>query len=240
MLNFRNMALATVAAVASLTFVNSAQAATYDTTLIDPPGVYFGNGNVNAHFVTNVASNIELGLGTVERFVGPVIPDAGTSVYHVNTGTTSEPGKTGTDWGFVFSINTNANGAGSLTLADIVPSICIQDIGQGVTNCFNPFAIFDNAHAASSPTTTAQNSEALQFSTLATRFFLPNFDIDANDTYIFTLNASIGGNVVNSVQMTDIAGTGASNGVPEPLSLGLLGMGLFGLAAARRKRNQTA
>ena len=114
---FKSAALVAIATTA-VDFATSAQATTFDTTLIDPPGVYFGTGNVN-------------------------------------TGTTSEPGKTGTDWGFVFSINTNANGLGSLMLADISARICIQDVSQGLSSCFNPLAIPDNAHASGSPTTTA-------------------------------------------------------------------------------------
>jgi hypothetical protein len=224
-----------------LAVASAANAAVMDTTLADPPGVYFGTGNTNAHFVTNSAFNIELGLGTVKRFLGPVTPDAGTSTYHVLTGTTSVAGKTGADWGFVYSLNTNLSGTGSLTLANIIASLCVQDVGLGTSSCFNPLTIPDNAHAASSPLTTAQNSEALQFlnstSPFDTRYFDPGFDINANNTYIFTLNAydSTSNQLLNSVQMTDIAGTGAA-GVPEPGTLALFGLGLLGLGFIYRQR----
>ncbi len=75
---------------------------------------------------------------------------------------------------------------------------------------------------------------------MGTRFFLPNFDINANDTCIFTFSASSVTTKLSSVQMTDVAGTGAGTGAPEPVSLGLLGMSLAGLGAIRRKREPAA
>ncbi|HLI12854.1 MAG TPA: PEP-CTERM sorting domain-containing protein [Alphaproteobacteria bacterium] len=224
-LSAKHLAFAAALAAGTL-LAGGAKATTFDTTLTSPPGVYWGTGNINAHFVTNIQDNIELGLGTIQRFIGPIAPDANTSVYHVQTGATTVPGKTGSDWGFVFSINTNVDGTGSLTLSDLTASLCIQDVGHGSNTCFNPLLIPDNAHFGS---TGAQNSEALSFAG-----FDPGYDINANDTYLFTLDVTYGATAPRqlTVNMTDIAGTGA---VPEPGTLALFGAGLAGLGWLRRR-----
>jgi hypothetical protein len=234
--------LAAIVIAASATLATNANAtSSFDTTLAGP-GVYFGTGNANSHFVTGDASNIELGLGTIKRYLGPIAPDANSDVYHVLTGVTGVTGRTGADWGFVFSINTNLDGAGALTLANITTSLCTHDVGLNLDHCIDVLGIGDNSHAASSPSTTAQNGETLQFrntnTPTDTRFFDPGFAIGANDTYVFTLTAfDIAGVAIDSVQMVDVAGTGAP--VPEPATLPLILAGL-GLVALQRRRSAAA
>ena len=245
-INSRNgLLMAAVIAVSALAAGNASATTTFDTPLASPPGVYFGTGNTNAHFVTNEVDNIELGLGTIERYLGPIAPDADTSIYHVLTGVTGVAGKTGTDWGFEFSINTDVDTfVSGLTLADFTASLCVQDVGMGQTFCGNPLSIPDNSyhHDLAGDENGAQNSEALQFLndiSPDTRYFDPLFEINANDTYIFTLTLSDANNpVVDSVQMTDIAGTGVP--IPEPLTLSLFGAGLVGAVALRRRRRKAA
>jgi hypothetical protein len=211
----------------------------FDANLASP-GVYYGSGNINGGFVTADTTDIELGLRTIERYVAPIAPDGSSSTYDVKTGDATAPGHTGTDWGFVFSINTALSAASSFTLANITASLCVEDVGQGTTNCGNPLGITDNVLSPTSPTTGVQNSEALQFlnttSPTDTRFFDLGFNIDADDTYIFTLSVSdlATGALLDSVQMTDIAGAGAT--VPEPSSIALFGAGLLGLGLILRRK----
>src|SRR5690242_3939173 len=122
-------------AAGALLAAGSAQAAgiTFDTTLVSPPGVYFGSGNPNTNWTADTESygtgaTVEVGLETITRFVGPITPDAGTSTYHVPTGNTLVAGHQGTNWGFPFSLNLNAGSvAGSATLGDVVTSLSISD-----------------------------------------------------------------------------------------------------------------
>jgi hypothetical protein len=79
-----------------------------------------------------------------------------------------------------------------------------------------------------------QNSEALSFLGVATAFGDPLYDLNANDTYIFSLEVFSGRTLLSSNQITVVAGTGAA--VPEPLTISLFSAGLLGAAVARRRR----
>ena len=218
----------------------------FDTSLASPPGVYFGTGNENAHYVVNTTAGTELGLATVQRFVGNITPDAGTSIYRVPLGNTTVAGRQGSAFGFDFSLN-NLNQS---NLNQIKPTLSILDVATNNLVSFNPLTIPDNAGfgpsgknlAASNLATdyAFQNSEALSFTNGVGDFFDPTYDSSRNDTYVITLSAVNNDGVrLGSVSETIIAGSGAPRSVPEPASMAILGMAMLGAAVTRRKQNSS-
>ncbi len=218
-------------------WATAANATVINDTALSPPGVFFGSGNINAHWtVDNEAGGIQLGIQGLERFIGPYTPDAGTSVYHAAAGQTSVSGKTGSVWDVAFSVNT-----GSSLLSSFTANLCLTDVGTGGSGCFNVLTIPDNAISGN----IAQNAEALSFSaTGAASLFAvvlgdSLYNINADDTYLFTLSLlNSAGATIGSVGATIITGAGVP--VPEPGSVTLLGGALLGFAALRRGRRRPA
>ncbi len=232
----------------------SAHAATlaFDATLA-PPGFYNGSGNSSDHFTTNTQGGVELGLGVQYRFTGPqVTPDANSSIYHVNTGTSS-PNCAGGNcslWNYEYSVNLGTSG---LTLSGVTPLLTVLNVANN--NTFNvPVTFLDNTgysgtspnfnfHPAIGTDLGAQNSQNLGFLYVSLLDGGFGFNPLANDTYIFTLsltdnanNASLG-----SVQATVIAGEGAAaTPLPAALPLFASGLGGLGLLGWRRKRKKSA
>ena len=219
----------------------------FDTSLVNPPGVYFGStGNENAHYVVNTTAGTELGLATVQRFVGNITPDVGTSIYRVPLGNTTVAGKQGSVFGFIFSLND----MNLLKLNQIRPTLSILDVVTNNLVSFNPLNIPDNAGfgpsgknlAASNLATdnAFQNSEALSFTNGVGDFFDPTYVSSRNDTYVITFSAvSNDGLGLGSVSETIIAGSGAPTSVPEPASTAILGMAMLGAAVSRRKQKSS-
>jgi hypothetical protein len=90
----------------------------------------------------------------------------------------------------------------------------------------------------------AQNSEALSFISIATALGDPGYNVNANDTYDFTLSVTCtdsacggSGTLLGSDTIVVRAGTGAP--VPEPASLALLAVGMAGLGFSRLTRRST-
>ena len=217
-----------------------------DASLVAPPGVYFGSGNSNSNFTVSTTGSVELGLSAITRFVGPVVPTG--NEYDVATGATGVSGKTGSAWGFVFSVNLNADGNGSLNLSNITTKLTLNDVGLGTTGSFDLLAIPDNSLFGTggvctpailcgpvSGYTAFQNSEALSFAGVAGALGDSGYDLNADDTYIFTLEAfDVAGALLGSNIINVVAGKGAA--VPEPVTLSLFGAGVAGLAVMRRRK----
>ena len=96
------------------------------------------------------------------------------------TGPTTVPGKTGSEWGFVFSVNLNYDGSNpGASLSDVTTRLTLQDVGLGTTGFFDPLIIPDNALSGSAA---FQNSEALSFLGIATLLGDPGYNMNADDT----------------------------------------------------------
>jgi hypothetical protein len=237
-----------LAALSLFAVAGGAQAGVvYDTALANPPGVYYGTGNSNSDFAVSTTGSVELGLSAITRFIGPIVPALGT--YDVPTGATGVAGKTGSAWGFVFSVDLNADGKGTQNLSTITTRLTLNDVGLGKSGFFDPLAIPDNAEfgaggvcspaflcGASSGFYAFQNSEALSFAAVAAALGDPGYNINANDTYVFTLQAfNSNAALLGSDTITVVAGKGATP-IPEPVTLSLFGAGFAGIAALRRRR----
>ena len=236
----------------------AAQAATvYDTSLASPPGVYYGSGNTGLNSgwavttTTAGSGQIEVGLSTNYRYVGQVPPDAGTNIYHVNTGVYAGPGGTCIGscalWNIEFSVNLGTSG---FHLGDGSSQLDVLNVGTGQHLTFNPFTALPDNSAYDGTNTRNGNTPGQQatttdvgFQNSENLFFFINpgfsFDPNANDTYIVSFLITGNNGQQFSVDETIIAGSGATP-LPAAFPLFASGLGGLGLLSWRRKRKAHA
>lgn len=213
-----------LAAAAALGF--SGLMASAHAVTLGGDGVYYGTGNSdNSNWtVSGDTTSLQLGLEALIRYQGSVAPTP-DGVYNVGLGDTSEPGKSGSLWGFAFSAYDPSG------ISNVKLSLSISDYFQDITVTGDPTLIPDNAKDGTSG---IQNAEALSY---------PQFDSlynsGINDTFLITLSATdLSGASLGNVSIQVNAGTGAP--LPEPFSLSVMAAGLIGMGAARRRRKSAA
>jgi hypothetical protein len=241
----RNISRLLMLLTAGSALAGTASAATvllFDTALVSPPGVYYGNGNSNANFTVSEDGVTELGLSVILRYVGPLDPGAGSNIYTVPTGSAPPP-HTGSAWGFTFSVNTQYNG-GTAILGNFRYTLKVTDLTTGnVGPTSDPVrSIGDDTGFGPGGKTAGvnlstewgvQNSEPASSSQ-----FLSGFNPSAPDLYQITLSqTSLDGlTVLGSVS---IFANATGSAIPEPTTFGLIGLGLVTFACALRKTEHT-
>ena len=197
---------------------NAAGVTTYDTSLPNPPGVFFGTGNFNDGYA--VTTDGALSIGLKSKITG----DPNDTITPV-----------GDDYSIALGKNVSFDYAvipGSTTqLANATATLTILDVGTGQTFSFDP----SPATVTDDKTSNGayENSEQLAF------FPADGFSLTQNGTYDVTLTLTGVQGIDGAVSVEDVI-TYGSGAVPEPASWALMILGLGGVGGALRRNRKSA
>jgi hypothetical protein len=213
-------------AAASVAFAMAAASAAHagavsatNTTLVTPPGVFFGTGNFNTHYAETTDDGVQIGLKSKIR------GDANDTINPVGDVYTIAPGN---KVNFDFSVNPDAGGS-LVDLTGATALITILNEGTGQTFSFDPGAIGDDFRANGA----YQNSEQLAF-------YPVGFTTTSQFTYDVTLSLSNVGANHDSFSTTNIIKIGSGDAVPEPMTWALMLVGFGGIGATLRRARKSA
>jgi hypothetical protein len=208
--------LAAIAVAGLASAANAAAVTTLDTSLADPPGVFFGTGNFNDGYAVTTDDGLQIGLKSkINKDASDSITPAG-DVYSIGLGH-----KVNFDYAVI---------PGSVDLTGATATLTILNVDSGQTYSFDA----SPANLPLGDTTLGsayENSEQLAF-------FPVNYNMNDNDTFDVTLTLNNVQGISGPVSVENVIKIGS--GTPEPASWALMILGLGGIGGAlRRNRKST-